>query len=163
MLKITYLVTVYNEIRTVKKAIEDVANINYPNKEIIIIDNGSTDGTQDLIRGYFKEQGIPGVLDETPWRDFAFNRTAAFNAAFNKTDYAFVWDADDEIYGNFKLPENLTADSYLFTYGNAGGTRYSRCQLFNNRLHWKYVGVLHEYPANADGVAKTQETVTGDY
>ena len=128
-----------------------------------INDNGSTDGTQDLIRGYFKEQGIPGVLDETPWRDFAFNRTVAFNAAFDKTDYAFVWDADDEIYGDFRLPENLTADSYLFTYGNAGGTRYSRCQLFNNRLRWKYVGVLHEYPASADGSAKTQETVMGDY
>jgi len=128
-----------------------------------INDNGSTDGTQDLIRDYFKAQGIPGTLDETPWRDFAFNRTVAFNAAFNKTDYAFVWDADDEIHGDFRLPENLTADSYLFTYGNAGGTRYSRCQLFNNRLRWKYVGVLHEFPSSADGLAKTQETVGGDY
>ena len=128
-----------------------------------INDNGSTDGTQDLIRGYFQSQNIPGVLDETPWRDFAYNRTVAFNAAFGKTDYAFVWDADDEIYGDFKMPANLTADSYLFTYGNAGGTRYSRCQLFNNQLRWKYVGVLHEYPTSADGAAKTQETVGGDY
>ena len=128
----------------------------------VINDNGSTDGTQDLIRNYFKEAGIPGELDETPWQDFAFNRTVVFNVAFNKTDYAFVWDADDEIRGDFTLPANLTADSYSFTFGNDHGSRYSRCQLFNNRLHWKYVGVLHEYSACIDS-AKSQETVKGDY
>ena len=129
-----------------------------------INDNGSTDGTQDLIRNYFKEKGIPGVLDETPWQDFAFNRTVAFKAAFGKTDYAFVWDADDEIHGDFKLPADLTADSYLFTYGNAAGARYSRCQLFKNTLRWKYVGVLHECPVSDEpGLNQRQERVNGDY
>ena len=86
-----------------------------------INDNGSTDGTQDLIRNYFKAKGIPGELDETPWQDFAFNRTRAFNVAYKKADYAFVWDADDEIYGKFSLPENPTADAYRFVFGNEGG------------------------------------------
>lgn len=129
-----------------------------------INDNGSTDGTQDLIRGYFKEEGIPGILDETPWQDFAFNRTVAFRAAFGKTDYAFVWDADDEIHGDFKLPETLTADSYLFTYGNAAGARYSRCQLFKNSLRWKYVGVIHEFPTSDEpDLQQTQDRVDGNY
>ena len=112
-----------------------------------INDNGSTDGTQKLIKDYFAEKGIPGELDETPWQDFAFNRTRAFEVAYKKTDYAFVWDADDEIWGDFKMPEDLTADHYKFIFGNEGGTRYSRCQLFKNDLRWHYVGVLHEYPA----------------
>lgn len=129
-----------------------------------INDNGSTDGTQDLIRAYFKEKGIPGILDETPWQDFAFNRTVAFRAAFGKTDYAFVWDADDEIHGDFRLPETLTADSYLFTYGNASGARYSRCQLFKNNLRWKYVGVIHECPMSDEpGLQQQQDRVEGDY
>jgi len=113
----------------------------------VINDNGSTDGTQKLIKDYFAEKGIPGELDETPWQDFAFNRTRAFELAYKKTDYAFVWDADDEIWGDFKLPTDLVADHYKFIFGNEGGTRYSRCQLFNNHKRWHYVGVLHEYPA----------------
>jgi len=113
----------------------------------VINDNGSTDGTQKLIKDYFAQKGIPGELDETPWRDFAYNRTVAFEKSYKKTDYSFVWDADDEIYGDFKFPTDLTGDHYKFIFGNEGGTRYSRCQLFNNHKRWHYVGVLHEYPA----------------
>lgn len=130
-----------------------------------INDNGSTDGTQDLIRNYFREEGIPGVLDDTPWKDFAYNRTVAFRLAYGKTDYAFVWDADDEIFGDFHIPETLTSDSYMCTYGNATGARYSRCQLFNNRLRWKYVGVLHEFPTSdePDSSRLSQGRIEGDY
>jgi len=128
----------------------------------VINDNGSTDGTQALIKNYFKEKGIPGELDETPWRDFAFNRSKAFEIAYNKTDYAFVWDADDEIYGDFKLPEDLNANHYKFIFGNAMGSRYSRCQLFNNRKRWHYVGVIHEYPASKEEMGPPTD-VLGDY
>lgn len=128
----------------------------------VINDNGSTDGTQKLIKDYFAEKGIPGELDETSWQDFAFNRTVAFKRAFNKTDYAFVWDADDEIYGDFKLPEVLDQDHYKFIFGNEMGARYSRCQLFNNRKRWHYVGVIHEYPAALESVSAPFD-VLGDY
>lgn len=128
----------------------------------VINDNGSTDGTQDLIRNYFKEKGIPGELDETPWRDFAYNRTVVFNVAFKKSDYVFVWDADDEVYGDFVLPTDLTFDSYKFVFGNEGGLRYSRCQLFKNTLKWHYVGVVHEYPACLENAGPVGD-VTGNY
>lgn len=113
----------------------------------VINDNGSTDGTQTLIKDYFAKKNIPGELDETPWRDFGYNRTIAFQRAYKKTDYAFVWDADDVIHGDFQMPTDLTADHYKFIFGNEMGVRYSRCQLFNNHKRWHYVGVLHEYPA----------------
>jgi hypothetical protein len=128
----------------------------------VINDNGSTDGTQKLIKDYFAEKGIPGELDETPWQDFAFNRTLAFKRAFEKTDYAFVWDADDEIWGDFKLPSVLDQDHYKFIFGNELGARYSRCQLFNNKKRWHYVGVIHEYPAALEPVSQPFD-VLGDY
>ena len=50
MKKITYVVLVWNEVKTIKKAIQDVESIKYSNKEIIVIDNNSTDGTVDILK-----------------------------------------------------------------------------------------------------------------
>ena len=44
-MSITFLIPIYNEVRTVRKAIEEAININIPSKEIIIIDNGSGFGS----------------------------------------------------------------------------------------------------------------------
>lgn len=130
----------------------------------VISDTGSTDGTQDLIRNFFQEQGIPGELDETPWKNFGYNRTVAFQKAYGKSDYVFVWDADDEIVGDFRMPSPLTADVYQFIFGNDTGFRYSRNQLFNNKKRWRYVGVLHEYPAEAEGeTVGSAVHVSGNY
>jgi hypothetical protein len=132
----------------------------------VINDNGSTDGTQELIRTFFKEKGIPGELDETEWRDFAYNRTVVFDRAYNKTDYIFVWDADDTIHGNFTFPsdELLIYDNYYFIFGNDSGFRWNRFQLFNNHLHWKYIGILHEYPSCKESNKELSTyTVNGDY
>lgn len=128
----------------------------------VIDDTGSTDGTQDLIRNFFAARKIPGELHETPWKDFGHNRTEAFKHAYNKTDYVLVWDADDSIVGDFKLPKSLTADHYLFIFGDGGSFRYSRTLLFNNRKRWKYVGVLHEYPACCEPAGEAVH-VSGNY
>jgi tetratricopeptide (TPR) repeat protein len=114
------------------------------------------------IEEFFSQEGIPGAIYHHEWKDFGHNRTLAFEAAYNTSDYAFVWDADDEIVGKFKLPEVMTADSYKFTFGARGGTQYRRCQLFNNRKKWKYVGVLHECPACIEPCGPSID-VFGDY
>ena len=128
----------------------------------VISDTGSTDKTKEIIRGFFKAKNIPGELQEEAWQDFGYNRTKAFEGAYGKADYAFVWDADDEIYGDFKMPENLTADSYKFIFGSSDGMRYSRPQLFNNRKRWCYKGVLHEY-ANCIEDCGPSVDVPGNY
>lgn len=128
----------------------------------VISDTGSTDKTKEIIKEFFKARNIPGELVETPWRDFGFNRSEAFRHAYKKTDYAFVWDADDEISGDFKLPAVLDADSYLFTFGCEDGFRYSRAQMFNNHQKWIYKGVLHEY-AMCTEPTKPSDTITGNY
>ena len=127
-----------------------------------ICDTGSTDSTREDITAFFQARGIPGQIHETEWRDFGYNRTLAFELGRAAADYAFVWDADDSIEGNFVFPRNLDADWYKFMFGHKGGFRYSRCQLFSNQKRWKYVGVLHEYPACVDGCGNPAE-VTGDY
>jgi glycosyltransferase involved in cell wall biosynthesis len=88
-----------------------------------ISDTGSTDATKALIKAFFDEQGISGDLYDDPWLHFGHNRSVAFQHAYQKADYAFVWDADDRIHGTFKLPATLEADSSSITFGAPGSTR----------------------------------------
>ena len=47
---ISVIVAVYNGSKTLQRCIDSVSDQTYPNKELIIIDGGSTDGTVDIIR-----------------------------------------------------------------------------------------------------------------
>ena len=68
----------------------------------VISDTGSTDNTQGIIQDYFLEKGIPGELVSHEWRDFGYNRSKALEAAYDKTDYLLIFDADDNMIGDFK-------------------------------------------------------------
>jgi GR25 family glycosyltransferase involved in LPS biosynthesis/glycosyltransferase involved in cell wall biosynthesis len=124
----------------------------------VICDTGSTDNTPEIIRNFFS--GIPGELLHHKWKDFAYNRTIALEAAYMKTDYVFVFDADDSIHGTFGLPNPMSNDSYQFQFGPV--TRYTRPLLFNNRKKWKYRGVLHEFLEPIDTMGPTV-TLLGNY
>ena len=46
---ITVIVSVYNGVKTLQQCIDSVFNQTYANKELIVIDGGSTDGSAELI------------------------------------------------------------------------------------------------------------------
>lgn len=111
----------------------------------VIVDTGSTDGTQDLVRTHFAD--VPGELHERPWRNFGHNRTEALVLARNKADYTFVIDADEvlELPEGWARPE-LGLDAYDLRL-QFDHMSYDRICLVANRLPWRYEGVLHEYLA----------------
>ena len=47
---ISVIVAVYNGAKTLQRCIDSVSDQTYPNKELIIIDGGSTDGTVEIIK-----------------------------------------------------------------------------------------------------------------
>jgi len=126
----------------------------------VIVDTGSDDGTQDIIRNYMSARGIPGELHERPWRDFGTNRTEALQLAQNKCDYILVMDADDLLIGTVEF-RDLTADVYYLRIRDDGGTSYWRRELFRNGVPVYYRGVLHEFP-DCD-IPFTEERLQGDY
>ena len=63
-MSITFLIPVFNEVKIVKKAIEETISLNISNKEIIIIDNGSTDGTPEIIKDYKDHENIKIILQK---------------------------------------------------------------------------------------------------
>jgi len=112
----------------------------------VICDTGSTDNTKELITAFFEKKNIPGLLLEHKWENFAHNRTLALNAAFQKTDFLFIFDADDEIHGSIILPKNLLDyDGYFFQFGSKNDIQYQRILLVNNRIKWNFLSVVHEY------------------
>ena len=59
MNKISFIIPVFNEVKTVRKAIQEVLDLSIDNKEIIIIDNGSNDGSVEEInyyKNFFKKE-----------------------------------------------------------------------------------------------------------
>lgn len=108
----------------------------------VIVDTGSTDGTQKIIQDFM--QDIPGELHERPWINFAHNRNEALELAKNHADYILFIDADNVFAfpKKFKLPP-LIQDGYYLPIED-GGTIYNRIQLVKSTLNWKWNGVLHE-------------------
>ena len=124
---------------TLTKLLNKIPLIDY----WVISDTGSTDKTKEVIIEFFKERNISGELFDDNWKDFGYNRTLALEHAYKKSRFLLVFDADDEICGDFVLPD-LKLDSYHFQFGDANGVSYTRTQIVNNNKRWKYVGVLHE-------------------
>ena len=129
--------------------------------DFVVVDTGSTDETQDIIRTYMASRGIPGQVLDRPWRDFGWNRTEALSLAreLSYSDYLWMFDADDLVAG---LPDlgRLTADAYHVRFGP--DNEYRRLQLFRRTLEWHYVGVLHEYPTCNNPTHELGD-VGGDY
>jgi len=93
MIQITYLVTVYNEVKTVKKAIQDVINIKFPYKEIIIIDNASTDGSRKIIETFRNKNKVKIILRK---KNIGFAKSILSGLKKAKGDYLYIQYSDLE-------------------------------------------------------------------
>lgn len=111
----------------------------------VISDTGSSDGTQQIIRDYFEQHQIDGLLLEHEWQDFAHNRNQALNHARDKADYILLMDADDYLVttAGFQF-DHLTADCYRLKLIH-GNLNYFNTKLIRADLPWYWEGVLHEY------------------
>jgi glycosyltransferase involved in cell wall biosynthesis len=151
---------VKNESEVIRRCIDSVRNyINY----WVIVDTGSTDGTQELIKEIMNEYDIPGELHERPWVDFGHNRTESLQYAKDKCDYRLIIDADDFLV--VEDPDNnpflnIDKDFYKIKL-RLGSLAYYRSQLIKGDQDWKYVGVLHEYLSGPENLELEEDFLEG--
>ena len=168
--KVTLCMIVKNETAIIEECLESV--YKYIDR-YDITDTGSTDGTQELIKKFFDEKGIPGEVYQSDWKGFGDHagkegsRTESLKNCDDKAEYAWVIDADDYIHigsGGFKWPEVMDANSYVLRI-QRGDFVWWRNQVFKTGREnsWRYVGLLHEY-ADCD-VKEGRRTIKieGDY
>ena len=126
----------------------------------VICDTGSDDNTKEIIKSFFDKRGLKGEIFDHKWSDFGTNRTKALQEAYGKSEYIFIFDADDEIQGEINIPIDLCFDKYNLKIGNS--FTYYRPLLLNNQKKWHFVGVLHEY-LSTDEKNITETILDGNY
>ena len=113
-MSITFLIPVFNEVKTVKKAIEETINFNVPNKEIIIIDNGSTDETLSIINSIQDDRVEVHSMPHTE------SLGASLNRALNLKARGILEggkQADINIFNLDKLEERMPELVHDFPFG----------------------------------------------
>jgi len=132
-------VMVANEAKTITRMLDSVYKyIDY----WVVQDNGSTDGTQDIIRNYFAEKGIPGFLYETEWQYPGYNRDHTLQTCL-KSDHGCDWilrmDADERLHVDedfdWSVMDDTSIESFHITAQN-GDVKYLRTWFWNAKLPW---------------------------
>lgn len=91
-MKVSVVIPCYNEFRTIDTVIASVKSSPYTDKEIIVVDDGSTDGTRERL------QQLDGQLDRILYHDVNQGKGAALQTGFKAAtgDVVLVQDADLE-------------------------------------------------------------------
>ena len=95
-MSITFLIPIYNEVKTVRQAIEETLKINIQNKEIIIIDNNSTDGSKNIIEEYRSNKNVK-IIYQIKNLGFGNSIQDGFNNSSNEFIYIQYGDLEYDI------------------------------------------------------------------
>jgi len=104
----------YNQVKYLEDTIQSVIRQDYPNLEYIIVDGGSTDGSQDVIKRY---------QDKLAWwvSEPDQGQADAINKGFRKaTGEIIAWLNSDDLY----LPGAITSAVELFQDNPTSGVIY---------------------------------------
>ena len=115
--KVSIITVVYNDVKNIRSTIESYLSQSYDNKEYIIIDGGSNDGTMDIVNLYRDridvvvsepDKGIYDAMNKGikratgNWIGILNSGDTFVSTDTLKTVFSLDWTGVDVIYGNSK-------------------------------------------------------------
>lgn len=127
MKQISIIVPVYNGEKTIEACIQSALTQTYPNIQLIVVDNGSTDRTVEICQKYVATEGF--LLIREKKQGVVAGRKAGIARATG--EYLAFLDADDEMKPNMlqelvSVLERDHADIAICGYENVNG-QISNC------------------------------------
>lgn len=122
-MKISVLMPTYNDSKYISKTFDSLLNQTYENWELIIIDDGSTDDTREIILKYIEEHNC-----KEKFKYYYQNNGDQLNALqkgiqYITGEYVYVLHSDDLLYSNTSFSEfvefekrNSDYDLYMGNY-----------------------------------------------
>jgi dolichol-phosphate mannosyltransferase len=93
MLKISFIIPVFNEVKTVKQAIMQIVELDCQQKEIIIVDNGSLDGSVEIIKEF---KNLPNIKLIFKKKNTGYGSSIKEAISIATGDYLYIQYADLE-------------------------------------------------------------------
>ena len=91
---VSAIIPVFNNIKTLKRCVESVLSQTYPNLEIILVDNGSTDSSDVLCDEFGARDPRVSVLHE---KNEGVSATRNQGVRIAKGEFITFIDSDDHI------------------------------------------------------------------
>lgn len=143
---VTIYTCVYNGARTLHRVFKSIKNLDYPNIEHVIVNDGSTDDTDKLVQAYMEEVSYPVKYHKKE----NGGKHTALNVAWDIAEGEFLvqLDADDELLPHavsflvetyFKIPKSIRSQYWcvhgrcITQHGDFVGDRYPETI---NDQHW---------------------------
>ena len=124
---VSVIIPVYNRVKSIGRALDSVLKQTYQPKEIIVVDDGSTDGTVDYIRENYPQVTVLTQANQVP--SAARNRGIAHSTG----EWVALLDSDD-----IWLPDKLRAQVQIIEknpgLGMIGSRRYKNCYDYDEQV-----------------------------
>ncbi|UCF80059.1 MAG: glycosyltransferase [Acidobacteriota bacterium] len=98
---VSVIIPTYNRVRFLRRAVESVLSQDYPGKEVVVVDDASTDETEKEIAPWARAQGVVWVRHESNRGESAARNTGI---RASRGDYLVFLDSDD-----YFLPGRLSS------------------------------------------------------
>jgi len=107
---VSFIILNWNGKKRLEKCLSSIQKLQYPNKEIIIVNNGSTDDSASFVKKYYPEITVIELR-----RNVGYAKGKNIGVSKAKGKYILALDNDTAVTSNFLLPlvEDLEKDSSI--------------------------------------------------